>query len=145
MRELLTSPAFRYYVIAAVILAFNPLVLSGITGGFRGKYKSPVTPEDAKLSGNPYREVPAPEVLRASSAHRNAVENVPLALISGLVYVLAGAPATMVAAFMGAIALFRWLHSVFYLTSVQPWRTASYAVAALALTGMLIHTLILVV
>src|SRR4051812_29711475 len=101
MRELLTNPALKYYVIFALVLAFNPLVLSGIAGGRRGKYKSPATPEDEKLSGNPYRDVVAPEVARINSAHRNALENIPLALIGGLLYVLAGASATMVAGFLG--------------------------------------------
>ena len=145
MKELLTNPAFKYFVICSVVLAFNPLVLSGIAGGRRGKYKSPVTPEDAKLAGNPYREVAAPEDLRVNSAHRNALENIPIALVGGLLYVLAGGSATMVAVFMGTIAVFRWLLSIFYLSSVQPWRTASFAVAALATGAMLVHTVILVV
>jgi uncharacterized MAPEG superfamily protein len=144
MRDLLTNPAFKYYVLCAVILAFNPLVLSGITGARRGKYKSPVTPEDAKLSGNPYTADMAPEVLRVASAHRNAMENIPIALMAGLLYVLAGASATMVLALMGTIALFRWLHSLMYLSSVQPWRTVTYAIAALATGAMLVHSLVLV-
>ena len=144
MRELLTNPAFKTYVICAVILAFNPLVLSGIAGARRGKYKSPATPEDERLSGNPFRETAAPEVVRVNNAHRNALENIPLALIGGLLYVLAGATPTMVAVFMGVIALFRWLHSFFYLGSVQPWRTASFAIAALATGAMLVHTVVLV-
>jgi hypothetical protein len=45
--------------------------------------------------------------------------------------------------FMGVIALFRWLHSFFYLGSVQPWRTASFAIAALATGAMLVHTAVL--
>jgi uncharacterized MAPEG superfamily protein len=144
MKELLTNPAFRYYVIGAVILAFNPLILSGIAGGRRGKYKSPVTPEDEKLTGNPYKDVPAPEVQRVNNAHRNALENIPIVLIGGLLYVLAGASPTMVLGFMGVIALFRWLHSIFYLNGIQPWRTASFAIAALATGGMLVHALVLV-
>jgi uncharacterized MAPEG superfamily protein len=142
MHELMTNPAFKYYVLCAVILAFNPLVLSGLTGAWRGKHKSPATPEDVKISGNPYREEVAPEVMRVIKAHRNAVENVPLALVGGLVYVLAGASPTMVAALMGIITLFRWLHSIMYLASAQPWRTISYAIAAIAMMVMLVHTLV---
>jgi uncharacterized MAPEG superfamily protein len=143
MKELLTNPAFKYYVIAAVILAFNPLVLAGIAGARRGKFKSPATPEDEKLSGNPYRDAVAPEVARVNNAHRNALENIPIALIGGLLYVLVGASATMVAAFMGTIAFFRWLHSFFYLGGVQPWRTVSFGIATLATGGMLVHALVL--
>ena len=64
-------------------------------------------------------------------------------LVAGLLYVLVGAPASMVAGFMGAIAVFRWLHSICYLNSLQPWRSASFGIALLALMGMLGHTLVL--
>lgn len=144
MRELLENPSFRYYVFCAAALALNPLILAGMTGGSRGKYKSPATPEDEKLSGNPYRDDVAPEVARILRAHRNALENIPITLIVGLVYVLVGASPTMVLALMGANAVFRWLHSIFYLKSVQPWRTASFALAALATGAMIVHGVILV-
>lgn len=144
MRELLGNQAFRYYVFCAAALAMNPLILAGMTGGSRGKYKSPATPEDAKLSGNPYHADTAPEVDRLMRAHRNALENVPIALIVGLVYVLAGASPTMVLALMGAVAVFRWSHSLCYLNSVQPWRTASFLFAALATIAMIVHSVVLV-
>jgi prostaglandin-E synthase 1 len=145
MKELLSNPAFRFYVLCAVPLAFNPLILAGMTGGARGKYKSPAASEDAKLTGNPYQEQVAPEVDRLLRAHRNALENVPIGLIAGLIYVLAGAPATMVLALMGAVVAFRWLHSVCYLKSLQPWRSVSFGLAALATAIMLIHAAVLAV
>ena len=143
MHELMESQAFKYYVFCATALALNPLILGGLTGGWRGKYKSPATPEDEKLSGNPFREDVAPEVARVQRAHRNALENIPIALVTGLVYVLAGASPTMALGFMGVIALFRWLHSIFYLNAVQPWRTASFGIAAVANIAMIIHTVVL--
>lgn len=144
MRELLGNQSFRYYVFCAAALAMNPLILAGMTGGSRGKYKSPATPEDAKLSGNPYHADPAPEVDRLMRAHRNALETVPIALIVGLVYVLAGASPTMVLALMGAVAVFRWAHSLCYLNAVQPWRTASFLFAGLATIAMIVHSVVLV-
>lgn len=143
MKELLSNPAFRHYVFCAVALAFNPLVLAGMTGGSRGKYKSPANPEDAKLSGNPFTEQTAPEVERIIRAHRNALENIPIMLFAGLLYVLAGASPTMVLALMGTCAVFRWLHSIFYLRSAQPWRTVSFALSTIATFIMLIHTVVL--
>lgn len=143
MKELLANPAFRHYALFAVALAFNPLLLAGMTGGARGKYKSPATNEDEKLSGNPYKEQVAPEVQRIINAHRNSLENVPIALFAGLLYVLAGASPTMVLVLMGIVTGFRWLHSLCYLKAIQPWRTASFALAALATGGMLIHTVVL--
>lgn len=144
MHELMGNTAFHYFVFCSAALAFNPLILAGMTGGGRGKFKSPATPEDEKLSGNPYKDDPAPEVARLIRAHRNALENVPLMIIAGLLYVLAGATPTMVLALMGICVVFRWLHSVFYLNAVQPWRTASFAIGALATGAMLIHTVVLV-
>lgn len=144
MHELLTNPSFRYFTLAAVALLFNPLFLAGLTGGARGKYKSPASPEDEKLGGNPYREQQAPEVERMLRAHRNALENVPIAVIAGLLYVLAGASPNAVLGLMGTIAVFRWLHSIAYLLSAQPWRTLSFGVATLCTGGMLVHTAVLV-
>jgi prostaglandin-E synthase 1 len=145
MKELMENPAFRTYVLCAAALAFNPLILAGMTGGSRGKFKSPATPEDAKPGGDPYRDDVAPEVARLIRAHRNALENIPLALIAGLVYVLVGASPTMVLVLMGINMVFRWLHSVFYLKAIQPWRTATFAIAASATGVMLIHSVVLVV
>ncbi len=142
--SLIENPAFKYYVYCAAALTFNPLVLAGMTGGARGKYKSPATPEDEKLSGNPYRDDVAPEVARLIRAHRNALENVPLALVAGLLYVLAGASPNPTLGLMATVAAARWLHSIFYLKAVQPWRTATFAVGALATGAMLIHTVVLV-
>lgn len=144
MKELLSNPAFRFYVFCAVAMAFNPLILAGMTGGARGKYKSPASPEDEKLTGNPYREEIAPEVQRLLKAHGNALENIPIALIAGLIYVLAGAPPMAVLGLMGACAAFRWLHSLCYLKSIQPLRSISFGMAALATAGMLIHSVVLV-
>lgn len=142
MQDFLANPAFKAYILCAVPLAFNPLLIAGISGGFRGKYKSPASPEDEKLSGNPYKEEVAPEVDRVQRAHRNALENIPIALIAGLLYVLVGATPTAVWGFMGTILVFRWLHTICYLNSLQPFRTISFALAALATGGMLVHTVV---
>jgi glutathione S-transferase len=144
MQEFLSNPAFKCYTVIAVLLIFNPLLLAGLTGGWRGKYKSPASPEDEKLTGNPWREHPAAEVDRVGRAHRNALENIPIALMGGLLYVLCGATPVMVGAFMGTIVVFRWIHSICYLNAIQPWRSASFAISSLALGAMLIHTLVLV-
>ena len=66
------------------------------------------------------------------------------ALIAGLIYVLAGAPPMAVLGLMGACAAFRWLHSLCYLKSIQPLRSISFGMAALATAGMLIHSVVLV-
>lgn len=145
MNELLTHTAFKYYVVCAVALAFNPLILAGLTGGWRGKFKSPATPEDEKLSGNAYHQDMAPEVDRVLRAHRNALENIPIALIAGLLYVLVGGPDKDVLGLMGTVVVFRWLHSFCYLKSIQPLRTASFGIALLAIFAMLIHTALIVV
>lgn len=144
MKELLSNPAFKPYVVCAVILSFNPFFIAGLTGAARGKYKTPAVPEDEKLSKNPYRTDTPIEVQRLLNAHRNALETIPIALLVGLLYVLAGASANAVMGFMGVIAAFRWFHTVAYLMEAQPWRTMSFAVAILATMGMMGHLLALV-
>ena len=86
----------------------------------------------------------APEVERMNRVHANALENVPVMLIVGLVYVLAGASTTCVTVLMGGVTACRLLHSVFYVFALQPARTIAFLLALGATFAMVVHTLVLI-
>jgi glutathione S-transferase len=114
---------FRYYAIAAVLMIVKMMAQGWITvfrmmkvkGGYR-------YPEDALRSlGNPH---PSPEQLlpneyveRSRRMHGNDVENIPLFLVAGLLYVCT-APAEVVALAVFTIyVLSRFAHFYVVLTA----------------------------
>jgi microsomal prostaglandin-E synthase 1 len=134
---------FVYYLIAAALLALQLLGLSFYTGLARTKAKKVLNPEDARtvIRGSEVVEVEAPEVARIHRAHRNALENAVPFFVIGLLYVLTQGSKLGALAYFGTFTLARLLHSLFYLGGVQPWRTATFAIGALATIGMAVHVL----
>jgi prostaglandin-E synthase 1 len=74
---------------------------------------------------------------RYRRAHRNALENTPLFLVSALVLTLMGASSTLAAALFYPFAALRIVHSVCYVKSVQPLRTVSFVLSLLIQVGVL--------
>jgi len=74
---------------------------------------------------------------------RNDLENIPIFLFLGLIYVLAGGPAGPAAIYFTVFTVARILHTITYLRGMQPWRTISYTVGGLATLALAIHVLIL--
>jgi uncharacterized MAPEG superfamily protein len=134
---------FAYYVIASTLLALQLLGLSLYTAIVRTKAKKVVNPEDARsvVRGSEVVEVETAEVSRLHRAHRNALENAVPFFVIGLLYVLTNGSKLGALAYFGTFTLARLLHSVFYAGGVQPWRTASFGVGALATIGMAVHVL----
>ncbi len=133
---LMQNPEFRLYAICSVILAFEMMILAGLSGGRRVGSKKFVNPEDAKTSAGEIVTVDPPEVARARRVHLNAVENIPLFFALGLVYVLAGAsPLGAKICFITFTAM-RVLHAIFYSFGKQPWRTLTYAIGSVCLAAM---------
>lgn len=139
MESLVSNPTFQLYVAAAILLGFKLLLLANNTALSRASAGEAVNPEDRKLNkeativfedGNAKTE-------RYRRAHRNALENIPLFLITGLLLSLTQVPFVVAAALFGSFVAFRVLHSVAYVGQLQPWRTASFGLAALVQLGML--------
>ena len=76
---------------------------------------------------------------RPHRAHRNAIEERGAVLADQLLYALSGASSRGAWAYFGTYAAARWLHSLFYLRGMQPWRTAVFAIGVAAMLGMLVH------
>lgn len=135
----LTQPVTQAYVASAVVLGLNLLVLANATALTRAKATEVINPEDKKL--NAKADVVFEEgndtTARYKRAHRNALENIPLFLVTGYLLTLTSAPFALAAGLFAAFAFFRVTHSLCYVAGVQPWRTASFAMGMLAQVGVL--------
>lgn len=133
--------AFKIYAICAALLALNLMVLGGLTGGARGKNKSPGNPEDAGKPKETALEADHPNVVRVRRAHMNALENVPTFWAIGLIYVLMGASPLGAKAYFITFTAARFLHSFFHLKAIQPFRSISFGIGSLTLLGMVVQIL----
>jgi prostaglandin-E synthase 1 len=141
MHAMLSHPAFRSYLLCSTILALYLLALANLTGAIRIKNKVYVNPEDAKSTQGTLVDADHPDVQRIRRAHANAVENVPLFWVIGLFYVLTDASAFGASAYFWTFTASRFLHSLFYLKGIQPFRTMMYGIGTAALVGMSVHVL----
>lgn len=131
------DPAFRIYALCAVVLVMKMLLVGLWTAVVRGRLGAALNPEDAGAAGP--REAEHPEVARVLRVHRNDVENIPLFLAIGLIYVLAGAGRLGAAVYCVTFTAARIAHSMVYLAGKQPWRTILYSVGVACLLGMMVR------
>jgi uncharacterized MAPEG superfamily protein len=136
------NEAFNIYLLSVAALAFNVWFLLTVLAVRRGKAKSFVNPEDAKaFKGEAVTQDAAP-VERAKAAHRNALENIPLFAILGLLYVNTGGSASAALAYFVTFVVARWLHSIFYLAGLQPWRSIAFFVSLLVNIGLSVQLVV---
>ena len=133
MELLVASPVFQVYIVSVLILGFTLLVLANNTALSRAKRDEAVNPEDKKLNkkANIVFYEGNDKTQRYRRAHGNALENIPLFLITGFLLTLTSVPTVTAAILFGVFVFFRVLHSFCYVNGVQPWRTASFGIAAL--------------
>ena len=139
MNALASLPAFTPYAVSVMALGLNLLGLANATAISRGQANEVINPEDKKL--NQKASVVFDEgndrTARYRRAHRNALENVPLFMITAFVLTLMGASSTVGAALFYPYAVLRILHSVCYVKQVQPFRSITFALAALLQVAVL--------
>ncbi|MBL4688841.1 MAG: MAPEG family protein [Nannocystaceae bacterium] len=138
------SPVFTAYVASTIVLGVNLLLLANNTALSRAKAKEVVNPEDEVLNqgakvvfenGNDLTE-------RYRRAHRNALENIPLFLITAFVLSLTAVSTMTAYVLFGIFVAARLFHSFAYVTQLQPWRTVSFGVGAvdqLVILGVLAY------
>ena len=139
MNPLAESPVLQAYVVASVVLGANLLVLANNTVLSRTKASEVVNPEDKKLNADAavVYEAGNERTSRYRRAHRNALENIPLFLVTGFLLTLTGIPFVAAAVLFGVFVTARLAHSIAYVTATQPLRTASFVIGALVQIGML--------
>jgi len=139
MNALATLPAIQPYVVSLLVLGANLLGLSNATAVTRGQAAEVINPEDQALNkkATVVYEAGNDRTARYRRAHRNALENTPLFMISALVLTLMGTSATVGAALFYPYAVLRVLHSVCYVKGVQPFRTITFVLAFLIQVAVL--------
>lgn len=135
------NPVLQAYLLTTVVLGFNLLVLANNTALTRAKADEVVNPEDTKLNAKAavVLEAGNDKTFRYRRAHRNALENVPLFLITGYLLTLTPIPLVGAAVLYGVFALARVSHSICYVARLQPWRTASFGIGALTQAALLVY------
>jgi len=134
--------AFNTYLISVCVLALNLFFLTTVTAVRRVGGKEFVNPEDAKALKGKQATQETAAVTRAQKAHRNALENVlPFVVLAGL-YIVTGAKPLAAAIYCYTFVAARWLHSIFYLKGVQPFRTLAFAVGFFVNIGLTVQLLI---
>jgi len=139
MNALASLPAFSAYAVSVIALGLNLVGLANATALTRARAGEVINPEDRKINqkASVVYDEGNDQTARYRRAHRNALENTPLFMITALVLTLMGASATIGAALFYPYAGLRILHSVCYVKQIQPFRTMTFALAALIQIVML--------
>ena len=135
----------QIYALTAIILALKMSAISVVQGLARARAGVFTNPEDARTFGTQTAVEEAPMVKRAARAWHNDLENIPIFLILGWIYVTAGLSATAFLVYCAIFVVARILHTICYLNGIQPLRTIAFTVGAFATLAMLVQLLIKVV
>jgi glutathione S-transferase len=135
----------QIYAITAIVLTFKMFAVSIAQGRARVAARKFVNPEDARTFSGEVANEDAPDVLRASRAWRNDLENIPIFLILAWIYVDASLAAGAFAIYCAAFTVCRIIHTFAYLKAIQPLRTIFFTIGALTTLALIIHLLVGVV
>lgn len=135
----------KMYAITAIVLTLKMAAISLAQGRGRVSTSIFVNPEDAKFFHGQEADAETPAVQRASRAWRNDLENIPIFLILGWIYVAAGLQIGAFVIYCLIFMLCRIVHTVCYLKSIQPMRTIAFTIGVLTMLAMMIHIFIGVV
>lgn len=139
MNALSLLPAAPAYAATAIVLGLNLIGLANATALTRAQSGEAINPEDVPKDKETkvVFEGGNDKTARYRRAHRNALENTPLFMITALLLTLLGASATVGAALFYPFAAFRILHSVCYVKGIQPFRTIFFVLGLLCQVGVL--------
>jgi microsomal prostaglandin-E synthase 1 len=128
----LSLPGFELLALCTLLLVLKMHALGIWTATVRTRRGHTLNPEDAKKYGHQVAVAEHPDVERGLRAHRNDLENIPPFLLLAFAAVLAGAAPDVVRACLVAFTFARFVHSLAYVYSVQPWRSLSWIAGLLA-------------
>ncbi|NNL66504.1 MAG: MAPEG family protein [Myxococcales bacterium] len=139
MESLFGGEAFQTYAICVAVLAIKMMLSSVYTGYQRITNSAFATPEDAERAGVEWKSDDAVE--RALRIQRNDLENIPLFIGLGLIYVLSGGSSFGMAAYGWVFVVARIGHTVSYALANQPVRGFSFAIGLLVNLGLAVNVL----
>ena len=146
---MMSVEVLKLWAICTVLLSVKMWANAAIQVHARFRNKIFVNPEDARvysaLMKTEFRAEPNehPLAQRAALCWRNDLENIPLFMILSLGFALLGGPAGWAKLYFSVFVVARVLHTYFYVSAKQPWRTVAYEIGALASMGIAIHVLYL--
>jgi uncharacterized MAPEG superfamily protein len=126
---------FRIYAAVCAALGLKMILQAFAVAAARLAKGSWRNPEDTRLLGGSTQPDPLVERLRAG--HLNALENEPLFMVTGLLFVLlVRTSESTLQAYAYTFFAARVVHSLSYGIAVQPFRTVGFLVGALCQVGM---------
>lgn len=124
------------YTACVLVLCLKMFAISCYQGFFRIRGRAFTNQEDAAFFDRATRPEELPQVVRATKAWANDLENIPLFFVlGGLCVVLEGSSVVIGWLFCG-FTLARVAHTVTYLMGWQPWRTLAYGLGVVCLFGI---------
>ncbi len=138
MDQLWANEAFRVYAASLLGMLLNVFVLAGAPGLARLRGKGTVNPEDMKSFGATDANDPA-DAERALRAHRNFTENAWIYVSIAFCFVVSGGSVSAMKAYAAVWVVSRLLHTFFYLSHMQPWRTIAFAAGMSTIVGMAVQ------
>ena len=119
---------YQFYALITVILFFKMFAIAILQSIVRTSTKTFLNPEDVKFFGGPAPADELPILKRAAAVWRNDLENIPIFLFLGLLYVTLGCWPAGAYIYFSIFAVARILHTIAYLRGMQPARTIFYTV-----------------
>ena len=146
MDSLLSAPAFPAYAASVSVLVITLYGLAFHTAVSRAMRKVTLNAEDVTVApGSAVVEFEHVAVQRIKRAHQNLLENAAPFFIVGVLYCLTSPTLAFAHGLFAVFVGVRVLHAVFYLSAIQPFRTASFAIGALVNLVMVVQVLRFVV
>lgn len=145
--SLTSNPVLSAYAITTAVLGLNLLFLANATALTRAKASEVMNPEDERLNAGAsvVYEAGNDTTARFRRAHRNALENIPLFLITGFLLATTGVSSTLAFVLFGVFVAARLVHSLAYIKQLQPWRTLAFAIGAVdqvVVLGVLVYQVV---
>jgi uncharacterized MAPEG superfamily protein len=144
MPHVLDDPVVRLYVVVYLLLALKMAAVGSYTSVLRIRRKVYATPEDYALQGLAVRTTRDEDIERVRRAHQNDLENILPFFVVGFLYLLTGPSYTAAAIYLIGYLVARTLHSVFYIASLQPYRTIAFTLGGIFTLGMIVQTFLAV-
>ncbi len=130
------TSALTVYASCVVVLFLKMFAVSCYQGLFRLRHKAFTNAEDAAVFKRAARGQELAQVIRASRAWANDLENIPAFFALGGLAIALNAPAPVTASLSIVFTVARVLHTLAYLKGIQPWRTVCYGVGIFCLLGL---------
>lgn len=125
-----------WYAVTSVLLFFKMFAISAYQGFHRIGNRTFKNKEDAALLGLEAANEELPQVRRAAQAWLNDLENIPIFLALGVAYIWVEASPGLAVWLFSVFTVARYLHTLFYLYGIQPWRTVVYVIGILCMFVM---------